>query len=217
MTIQMQPNRWYTLYQVFGDSLFALDRLWTKEEEALAMLQSRLIQMKDLSDHATFKGSKFTIGLDLESISLGNITETDDGEPIYFPVDRPTIASIVGVCGSARSIAARTGQYAELDFMIDPVLEEDLIGEFFISQRPSHLLPDGRGTKAKNYRYQMLLRSDKGIFVSDKPAVFDEDNSLPYVIFGVWRPINSQRDGKLYLPLEYKTAAPLEIMLQEKQ
>ena len=58
------------MYQVFGDILFALDKFWIKEEEASAMLQSRLTQMKELFDRATFKGSKFTIGLDLESISL---------------------------------------------------------------------------------------------------------------------------------------------------
>ncbi len=217
MPVEIQPNTWYTLYQVFGDSLFALDRFWAKEEEASAMLQSRLTQMKELSGCATFKGSKFTIGLDLESISLEKITETDDGEPIYFPVDRPTIADIAGVYESARSIVARTGQYAELDFMIDPALKEDMLGEFFISRRPSHLLPDGKGgMKAKAYRYQLLLKSDKGIYVSDKPAVFDGEHPLPYIVFNEWSPVNSQQNGRLYVPLEYKQAALLEIMLQEK-
>ena len=216
MVVEMQPNRWYTMYEVFGDSLFSLDRFWTKEGDKLIISEDAISQTKKLQDSATFKGSKLFPIFDLESFSLENLTRTHDEEPIYFPVGQPSYADVVGISGPTKTLEVRTGRYSPLDFMVDPVLNEDLIGEFFISQRPSHVLPDGKGIKAKNYKYQMLLRSGKGIFVSDKPAVFDGEHPLPYVVFNEWSPINSQRNGVLYVPLEYKKVAPLEIMLQEK-
>ncbi|MEK6949553.1 MAG: hypothetical protein AABX34_04980 [Nanoarchaeota archaeon] len=216
MATEMQPNRLYTMYQAFGDSLFALDRFWTKEGDKLITSEDAISQTKKLQDSATFKGSKFFPIFDLESLSLEQLTRTADGEPIYFPADKPSYGDITGTYGSATGLAVRTGRYSPLDFMIDPVLNEDLIGEFFISQRPSHVLPDGRGIKVKNYRYKMLLRSGKDIFVSDKPAVFDGEHPLPYVIFNEWSPINFQQNGMPYIPLEYKKVGPLEIMLQQK-
>lgn len=216
MATEIQPNRWYTMYRAFGDSLFSLDNFWTKEGDKLIISEDAICQIKKLQDSATFKSNKFFPIFDFESFSLEVLAKTTDGESIHFPVDKPSYADITGISGSTKTLEVRTGKYSPLDFMIDPVLDEDLIGEFFISQRPSNILPDGGGTKAKNYRYQMLLRSDKGIFVSDKPAVFDGEHPLPYVIFSEWNPINSQRNGMLYVPLEYKKVAPLEIMLQEK-
>src|SRR3989338_4251057 len=98
----------------------------------------------------------------------------------------PSYGAITGIYGSATALSVRTGRYSPLDFMINPVLEEDLIGEFFVSTMPSHVDPGGNGKKAKKYRYNLLLKSEKGIFVSGVPAVFDEDGSLPYIVFNRW-------------------------------
>ena len=216
MAIEKQPNTWYTMYQAFGDSLFELDRFWTKEEDETAVLPTRISQESGLQNSATFKGSKFSPIFGQEYLSLDQLARTDDGEPIYFPADKPSYADITGTYRSAAGLAVLTGRYSPLDFMIDPVLKEDLIGDFFTSTLPDHIDPSGNGMKAKQYRYRLLLKSENGIFVSDVPAVFDEGNPEPYIGFTRWHPLNHEGKGLLYVPLEYRKITPLEIMLQER-
>lgn len=214
MVTELQPNMWYTMYQVFGESLHSLDRLWTKEEDGLFGLLTLLRQGTSLQDSATFKGSEFIPSFDFEAFLLEQLAKTYDGESIYFPVDSPSYANITRI-QAATALEVRTGKYSPVEFIINPVLEEDLTGEFFVSTMPGHTSPSGAGIRAREYRYRMLLRSKKGIYVSDMPAIFVED-AAPYIVFSRWHPPNPERLGLLYVPLEYQKVAPLEIMLQEK-
>mgnify|MGYP001576880192 FL=1 len=215
MATEIQPNRGYTMYQAFGDSLLVLDRLRIGEGDELITPEEKIFKTIELQGSATFKGSRFFPMFDFESLSLEQLTRTADGDRIYFPVDKPSYTDIVEISGST-NIEVRTGRYSQLDFMIGTVLEEDLIGDFFVSTLTSDVDSSGKGTKAKQYEYRLLLKSENGTFVSEMPAIFDEDGSLPYVLFDRWHPLNSGKPGLLYVPLEYQKVAPLEIMLARK-
>lgn len=210
MVNEIQPNRWYNLYQVFGDNLFNIDKhhinrpeLDGELEEILHLeMQQRLI--------ATFKGGKLEPDFEHQDFSLNDLSRTESGEPIYFPVETPKLGDFEGFRTLPLQVARpKIGNYASLLFAMHGIPEEDLIGEVEVINTPLG------EEKLQAYRYQFVLRTERGTFASESGASVNEEGTGT-ALFYYWRPISSNKIGRLYVPMEYQKIASLEIMLQQK-
>ncbi len=200
-------NRWYTLYEAFGDSLFDIDRHWMKENSSGKRLLSKLSQRFT----TTFKDGELWIDFEWQHFSLDDLSKTHSGEHIHFPIEKPNFGYFEGFrtfpSGATRP---QIGNYAELRFSIKGALQEDLVGE---AQEYTDIF--GEKYKSQTYGYRFALKAIHGIFVSDGEASFQKNGPI-YVLFYKWRPIDSEQTCVLYAPLEYQKLAPVEIMLQQR-
>ncbi|HIH17297.1 MAG TPA: hypothetical protein HA282_00010 [Nanoarchaeota archaeon] len=239
--VEIQPNIWYSLEEIFGDSLGILDEHIVKQEPSqvtnsgdrienankgvkqggvLDRISKAMKQQEGLS-YSSFEGGNFEIGLEFEKYLIGDISKTCDGDIIYFPCGQPTKSDIRGfvISPDGDLTKARTFQYAQTFFTISPVKEEDLVSGFYEHRNPSDT---GKiDDLVRDYKYILHLRTEAGEFVSEDPvgffdSVFEGEGKIPYANFKNWRPVGRKEGGVLYLPLESKRVASLELKLAEK-
>lgn len=218
---EIGSNTWYTLYQVFGDSLFSLDKSsWGHEEHPGKTVLDRLLQESEY--RAQFKDSEFSMQLTGVGFKLENLTQNKYGEPLYFPLDEPNYGDIQGVRELDLTIPEGltrleysellVGRFWAVQFLTNPIPDHDMVGVPYIEQDPI----SGVSEAVRRYRYRLLLRSERGVFTSTSPVLLPTD-SFPSscVLFHYWRQSDLGKAGRLCVPAQYQKLAPVEIMLQE--
>ena len=218
--VEIQPNIWYSLEEIFGDSLGILDEHIVKQEPSptadrgdrienankrvkqdgvLDRISKAMKQQEGLSC-SSFEGGNFEIGLEFEKYLVGDVSKTCDGDIIYFPCGRPSKSDIKGfvISPDGDLVKARTFQYAQIFFTISPVKEECLISGFYRHRNPSDT---GKfDDLVRDYKYSLHLRTERGEFVSEDPvgffeSVFDDEGKISYANFKNWRPLNAKEGG----------------------
>ena len=204
----IQPNRWYSLGQLFGHNLHAIDdERILKEIQPIAVESQPKIEdlellivgftllTSPLADIASFRGSNLSIS----TWSFYN------GQDKLYPSDEAKnedndVLSDSGNIGSTK--------FLQPAFIITGPSGKDLY-------KPDS--PNIPRTTSPDvvYKFQLLLRSEKGTYVNQGEYCKPPDNSVVFSQSG-WVEQSSGRSGSLVLPSYSAKMAPLEIMLQKK-
>ncbi len=195
---KIEPDRSYTLGEIFGDRLDGLG-----EEEPFL-------------DKVGFQGGDFSLWKD-GIYFLENLKR--DGTNICIPFDESAYQMFYIPPRVVRGTEMRNPEICDctsLCFFIDPVSEEDLIGESFMDETVNTDNPFGGALECREYPYRLFLESDTGLYVSESPAVFFRDVSKHSVDFKTWRPIDYCWSGRMYVPLLHDKMESLVIMMERK-
>ena len=198
----IEPNKWYTLDELFGSNLVAIhfyrDAKHKSElgERVLGIFSAEKL-MENLS--ATFSGIKLKMEFDNVNFSPDSPNQSRTGKRIYYPLEQATGSEL------------DRKNYGNLRFKLDGIPDTDLIGQPIF---------DKEGYPEWNYKYKMLIRSLNGIFISEDKA-YSPSKELAFpqgrlLYFKNWKPNGSDETGLIYVPLFSHKLSPLEIMLQEK-
>lgn len=257
MANEIKPNIWYNLGQFFGDKpvernfelhegnplssgvpFETIDRQFRDIARMYGVdLEEREREiMKNLSIDsffdAKFRGSYFILDLFRSADLTEDLTaDADTGRKAYFPLEEPNRNNTKLFRDGNKAHRSLDG-YAGLDFSIFLPSENDTRGEEFMHESLDHNEP----VRAKPYNFRLLIKSDKGIWVSDAPLqpnafrayrveLIGNDLIVPQepqphdyhdIRFNVWIPDGGWEPGSLYVPEDKGKLSKLEIMLQEK-
>ncbi len=79
----MESNKWYNLYQLFGDSLFELDNHWLRETNP----SKRILNTSEREFSATLNSNNISMILDYALLNKNRADLTNNGDPIKFLYD----------------------------------------------------------------------------------------------------------------------------------
>jgi len=195
---KIEPDRLYTLGEIFGGRLADLG------EKELFL------------DKVEFEGGDFSLWT--EGAYYLKKSDLRDKFRFCIPFHESAYKMVLKpprVVGGKEICNPELANCTSINFFINPVLEKDL-GESFMDEtvNTDNLL--GRASECRKYPYRLFLKSDKGLYVSERPAAHFRDVSEHSVDFNTWRPIDYCWNGKMYVPLQMDEMESLVIKLESK-